>query len=158
METVTTVPVVETPVVPTVAQPPVVVEVEVNHTRGRQASPRTIAIRAMLDMNPDLTFKDAESPLLALGYDVDSNTFNVTKSQWKKAQEDGTAKPTVATTPTVANKPVVVVQKPEINVMEAMRFVEGAGGVAKAEALIEHQKELVKAFKQFVKTANKLAA
>lgn len=132
--------------------------------RGRVASPRTVLIRQMLeDSNGEITFSVALPELQKAGFDVDHNTFNVTKSAWKRAKH----LPLANTAPKAtrkANKPVkparkvVNVELPEVTVADAIAFVTEQGGLAKAEANVLRGRACLKAFKLLVKQTSKLAA
>lgn len=138
-------------------------------TRGRVASPRTVLIRAMLDdTDGGLTFSTALPLIEKAGYTVDQNTFNVTKSAWKRAKHPDTVRqiaPKAAPKPVKKAKVKVQVQKvkrvvelPEVTVQEAFAFVQNAGGLAKAEATVLHGRACLKAFKALVAETAKLAA
>lgn len=129
--------------------------------RGRVASPRTVAIRSMLDeTNGEVTFSVAGPLLQKLGHEVDQNTFNVTKSAWKKARQGETNTPKVRKVrkAKVAKAKAKKVNLPEVTIAEAIAFVTEAGGFAKAEADVLRRRAMLKAFKQLVKQTSKLAA
>lgn len=149
------------------APAPVTQDDEAPSQRGRVASPRTVMIRAMLDdTDGGLTFSTALPLLQKAGFDVNENTFNVTKSAWKKAKRPDTMRqitPKVEAKPVKKAKPKVKVQKgkvelPEVTVQEAFAFVQNAGGLAKAEASVLHSRACLKAFKALVAQTAKLAA
>lgn len=131
--------------------------------RGRVASPRTVAIRSMLeDTDGEITYSTALPLLQKLGYDVDQNTFNVTKSAWKRARRpDAPKAPTAPKTTRKTRKLEKVEAKrvlPEVTVADAISFVTEAGGLAKAEATVLRGLACLKAFKALVKQTAKLAA
>jgi hypothetical protein len=130
-------------------------------------------IRAMLDdTDGEITFSTAIPILKQAGFDVDQNTFNVTKSAWKRAKHpeavnhpsvkiEPKAAPKVKVQKPVKVKPVKVKTKrelPEVTTAEAIAFVQNAGTVAKAEATVLRGLACLKAFKQLVKQTARLAA
>lgn len=152
------------------APPPVAPEAptqdETPSQRGRVASPRTVMIRAMLDdTDGGLTFSTALPILEKAGFTVDQNTFNVTKSAWKRAKHPDAvrqiapkAQPVKAKSKPKVQKVKRAVELPEVTVQEAMAFVQNAGGFAKAEASVLHGRACLKAFKALLAQTAKLAA
>lgn len=132
--------------------------------RGRVASPRTVAIRSMLeDTDGEITYSTALPLLQKLGFDVDQNTFNVTKSAWKRARRPDAPKANTAPKSKPKARKVEKVEKakrvlPDVSVGDAIAFVTEAGGLAKAEATVLRALACLKAFKSLVKQTAKLAA
>ena len=154
-----------------VAAPTTVADQAAPTVRGRVASPRTVAIRQMLeDTDGEITFSVANPLLTKLGFTVDENTFNVTKSAWKRAKRPDAPKANTApkTTRKATAKPRKVAkvvkparkvrELPEVTIADAIAFVQTAGGVEKAQAGILRNIALLKAFKALVKQTSKLAA
>ena len=162
------------PATPTVAPladapAPVATQPVVEAVRGRVASPRTVFVRAMLeDTDGEITYSTALPILEAAGFTVDQNTFNVTKSAWKRAKRPDAPKDNTAPKTLKVHKPVKVIkvkakgklkrELPEVTTAEAIAFVQDAGGLAKAEANVLRGRAALKAFKQLVKQTSKLAA
>ena len=139
--------------------------------RGRVASPRTVAIRTLLDdSNGEITFSVAEPLLQKMGFETDENSFNVTKSAWKRAKRPDTVRVRTAKPRAErkvnrkANRKVAKAagrpkrELPAVTDTEALAFVSEAGGLAKAQANILREIALLKAFKALVKQTSKLAA
>ena len=137
----------------TIVTTPTVTAEPATAPRGRVASARTVAIRTMLESNPELTYSQALPTLQAQGHEVDQNTYNVIKCAWKRAR-----RPDKAEKPRKERKARKVGNLPEVTVEEAVAFVTQAGGLAKAETLVLRELALVRAFKRLLKQAQKLAA
>lgn len=151
----------ETPVAPV----PVPADAPVT---GRQPGARTVAIRKLLeDTDGTATYSQAKQPLLDAGFDVDENTFNVTKSAWKRAKLKPVSAPVDASTEAApaprkrkVAEPVEKVKPelPEVSVADAFAYVQAQGGLEKAEADLRRRLALVKQFKTLLRQAQKLAS
>jgi len=122
---------------------------------AREAGPETQAIRALVDANKDITFKNGgEAALLKQGIKgVNENGFNVTKHLWLKRQ--GGAAPAKAAAPkvrtaTVARRPAEPVRrgrKPAaVPVTDTVGFIQSRGGLAAVKAEIAELQSAVTAF------------
>lgn len=127
-------------------------------TQGRQPGARTVAIRQLLEAsNGEATYAKVKEQLKAQGFEVDPNTFNVTKSTWKRAKLNGVA-------PKPARKPRAEKGRkgkrplPGVSLADAVAYVNQVGGLAKAEADVLRRVACVKAFKAFVRQAQRLAS
>lgn len=144
------------PVTDTVPQTAPIVDVPAAPApRGRAASPRTVAIRQLLDAsNGEATYAQVKEQLKAQGFEVNSNTFNVTKSAYKRNKNpDAPKTPRTPKTRKSAKR-----QLPEVTIAEAITYVTEAGGVAKAQANLLRGLACLKAFQKLVKQTSKLAA
>src|SRR5689334_8264681 len=116
---------------------------------ARAISPHTVKIRELLDNNPDITAKDALPLLHKAGFEITDATFNVTKSAWKKARENGNGHSNGHAKPRKA----AAQNDQEVSFDAAVAFVREQGGLAAAKETLAKHQQLIETFERIVELA-----
>lgn len=114
---------------------------------AREASPETLFIRQLVDEDPNVTFNDALPAIRAKKYDINTNTFNVVKSTWKKrkAEEAALNKGKPGRRPS-QNKDLVMGNPQEVTAL--IDFVQKQGGITAVQAGLTKKKEDLEALQK----------
>jgi len=138
--------------------------------RGRVASPKTVAIRRLLEETKGkITFKDAQPILVKEGFKLDgkheASSFGVTKNHWKvskgmkinhrsKTSDKPNPKPKKRSSSRTASART---QGASVTLDVALQYVRTHGGLKKVEQEINRLEQMVSAIRSLEKQLNEVA-
>ena len=138
----------------------------VTKQRGRVASPKTVAIRRLLEETKgEITFKDAVPVLTKEGFSFDgkheASSFGVVKNHWKESKGmkiNRRSKKINKTTKTSSSRTVSArTQEVAVTLDVALEYVKTHGGLKKVEQEINRLEQMVSAIRSLEKQLHEVA-